>query len=228
MTKTRPLILIGDSAFAEVAYEYFTHDSPYEVVAFAVERAYLKRTELFGLPIVPFEDLPRLYSPGDHWFYAALVYTQLNRLRARLYRSAKDMGYAPASYVSPRAFVWRNVELGEHCFIFENNVVQPFAKIGANVVLWSGNHIGHHSVIRDHCFISSHVVVSGFCDVGAHCFFGVNAAVGNNVTVGADCLLGAGAAVVKDVPPDTLVRGTLSDLSKPISARRFSKVPEAA
>lgn len=36
--KTGKLVLIGDSAFAEVAYEYFTHDSPYEVVAFAVER----------------------------------------------------------------------------------------------------------------------------------------------------------------------------------------------
>jgi hypothetical protein len=29
---------------------------------------------------------------------------------------------------------------------------------------------------------------------------------------------------VKDVPADTLVRGNLSDLSKPLSARRFSKV----
>jgi sugar O-acyltransferase (sialic acid O-acetyltransferase NeuD family) len=226
--KDRKLILVGDSAFAEVAYEYFTHDSPYEVVAFAVERAFLKREELFGLPVVAVEDLPQKYAPADHSFFAALVYTQLNRLRARLYRTTKEMGYRPASYISPRAFVWRNVEIGEHCFIFENNVVQPFVKIGANVVLWSGNHIGHHSVIRDHCFISSHVVVSGFCDIGEHCFFGVNAALGNNVTVGADCLLGAGAAVVKDVPADTLVRGTLSDLSKPLSARRFSKVPEAA
>ncbi|MDY3559068.1 acetyltransferase [Gemmata sp. JC673] len=228
MQKDRKLILIGDSAFAEVAHEYFTHDSPYEVVAFAVERAFLTRTELFGKPVVPLEELPERYAPADHSFYAALVYTQLNRLRARLYRAAKEMGYRPASYVSPRAFVWRNVELGEHCFVFENNVIQPFVKIGANVVLWSGNHIGHHSAIAEHCFISSHVVVSGFCTVGAHCFFGVNATLGNNVTVGADCLLGAGATVVKDVPADTLVRGTLSDLSKPISARRFSKVPEAA
>ncbi len=30
------LVIVGDSAFAEVAYEYFTHDSPYTVVAFAV------------------------------------------------------------------------------------------------------------------------------------------------------------------------------------------------
>lgn len=228
MTKDRKLILLGDSAFAEVAFEYFTHDSTYEVVAFAVEGAYLKRTELFGRPIVALEDLTTSHHPADHWFYAAVVYTQLNRLRARLYQTAKGMGYRPASYVSPRAFVWRNVELGEHCFIFEDNVLQPFVKVGDNVVLWSGNHIGHHSTVGDHCFISSHVVVSGFCDIGPSCFVGVNATFGNNVTVGADCLVGAGAVVVKNVATDTLVKGNLSESGKAVSARRFFKVAEAA
>src|SRR5437588_672190 len=152
MSKDRKLILIGDSAFAEVAYEYFTRDSPYEVVAFSVEGAFLKREELFGLPVVPFEGIEERYPPAGHSFYAALVYTQLNRLRARLYEQARGKGYAPASYISPRAHVWPNVRIGEHCFVFEDNVVQPFARIGDDVVLWSGNHIGHHSAIGDHCF----------------------------------------------------------------------------
>ncbi len=227
MPKDRKLILIGDSAFAEVAYQYFTHDSPYEVVAFSVERAFLKRDRLFGLPVVPFEELERYCEPVAHSFYAALVYTNLNRLRARLYRETKAKGYNPASYVSPRAFVWPNVKLGEHCFIFENNVVQPFATLGDDVVLWSGNHIGHHSTIRDHCFISSHVVVSGFVDVGANAFVGVNAAVGNNVTIGADCLIGAGAVVVKNVPPDTIVKANHAETSK-ASAKAYFKVKDAA
>ena len=225
MRKNCKLIIGGDSAFAEIAYEYFTHDSAYEVVAFTVESEYLKRETLFGLPVVPFETLEKIYSPAEHRVYAAMVYTQLNRLRTRMSLQAKAKGYNLASYVSSRAFVWSNVEIGEHCFIFEDNTVQPFVKLGNNIVLWSGNHIGHHSKIGDHCFVSSHVVVSGFCDIGPNCFLGVNATIGNNVTLGADSFLGAGAVVVKDVPADTLVRGNLSDLSKPLSARRFSKVP---
>lgn len=207
MDKNKKLIIIGDSAFAEIAYEYFTHDSEYEVVAFSVEREYLKRDSLFGVEIVPFETLEEKFPPGEHHFYAANVYTQGNKLRARLYLEAKAKGYGAASYISSRAFVWRNVELGEHVFIFENNVVQPFVKIGDNVVLWSGNHIGHHSTIKAHNFISSHVVISGFCTVGERCFMGVNATVGNNINIGDDCVVGAAATIVGDVEDNQTVVG---------------------
>jgi sugar O-acyltransferase (sialic acid O-acetyltransferase NeuD family) len=217
------LIILGDSLFAEIAYEYFTVDSDYKVLAFAVERQYLKKDNLFGLPVVPFEDIESLYPPEEHHFYAALVYTQLNRLRTRLYQAAKTKGYQAASYISSRAFIWRNVEIGEHCFIFEDNTVQPFVKIGDNVVLWSGNHIGHHSIIRDNCFISSHVVVSGVCDIGESGFYGVNAAIGNNVTIGADCLIGAGATVIKDVPENTLIKGKQSEAAN-FTPRQYFKV----
>jgi len=207
MRKARKLVIIGDSAFAEVAYEYFSHESEYEVVAFSVEQSHLRRDRLFGLPVVPFETLETRYPPGEHRFFAAVAYTQNNALRARLYRAARQKGYEPASFISPRAFVWRNCEIGEHCFIFENNVIQPFARIGNDVILWSGNHIGHHSVIKDHCFLSSHVVLSGFVTVGESCFLGVNAAVANNVSIGDGCVIGAGALVLSDVEPGRTVLG---------------------
>jgi sugar O-acyltransferase (sialic acid O-acetyltransferase NeuD family) len=179
-------------------------------VAFAVEREFLTKDRLFDLPVVPLDELEARFPPARHAFYAALVYTQMNRLRTRLYETVKAMGYAPASYVSSRAFVWRNVKLGAHVFIFEDNTVQPFVTVGDNVVLWSGNHIGHHSTIGDNCFISSHVVVSGFCNVGRNCFIGVNATFGNNLDVGDDCLIGAGALIARDVAENTLVKGSLS------------------
>lgn len=202
------LIIAGDSAFAEVAFEYFTVDSAYEVVAFCVEREFLRRDTLFGVPVVALEGLEDHYAPQDHAFFAATVYTQGNRLRARLYATMKAKGYQPASFISPRAAVWRNAKIGEHCFIFEDNVIQPFTEIGDDVVLWSGNHIGHHATIGSHTFISSHVVISGFVNVGEYCFMGVNSAVGNNVRIGDRCTIGAGAVIVGDVPNGRVVSGT--------------------
>lgn len=223
--KKKKLVIVGDSAFAEVAYECFTHDSDYEVVGFSVESAFLKKDKLFGLPIVPFERLQEYFKPSAVDFYAALVYTQMNRLRTRLYREAKAKGYKPASYVSSRAFVWKNVVLGEHCFIFEDNTIQPFVKIGNNVVLWSGNHVGHHSVIQDNCFVASHAVISGFCNVGPGSFLGVNATISNNVTIGADNWIGLAATIVKDTSPNTLFKGQRSEAA-PTPAKEFFKVSE--
>ena len=211
MEKTDKLVILGDSAFAEIAWEYFDCDSPYQVVAFSVEKEYIKRDRFLDLPLVPFEELDRCFAPAVYKFFAANAYTQNNKLRARLYQAAKEKGFAPASFISPHAFVARSASLGEHCFVFEANVIQPRVRIGNNVVLWSGNHIGHHSSIADHCFISSHVVISGFVDVGAYCFFGVNSAVGNNLRIGDHCTIGAGATVLSDVASYKVVVGTLRD-----------------
>lgn len=199
MMKTQKIIIVGSGELAEIAYEYFTVDSEYEVVAFCAERQYLKDTELFGLPVVAFEDVHTLYAPSEHKAYVAVPYTQLNRVRTRLYKATKEKGYECVSYISSKAFVWRNVIVGENCFIFENNVVQYHCKLGNNIVLWSGNHIGHRTVIGDNCFISSHVVVSGFCTIGENCFFGVNSTLGDTVVIPRDTIVGSGAVIVKSL-----------------------------
>jgi sugar O-acyltransferase (sialic acid O-acetyltransferase NeuD family) len=224
--KSRKLVIVGDSAFAEVACEYFTHDSDYRVVAFSVERAYLKREALLGLPVVDFESLENRFPPSECDVFAAITYAQLNRLRTRLASAAKAKGYRLASYRSSRAFVWRNVKLGEHCFIFEDNTLQPFVSIGDNVVLWSGNHIGHHSSVSANCFISSHVVISGFCEIGANSFLGVNTTVSNNVKLGRDNWIGPGVTILKDTSEGALYGASEAEPSR-VSALRFFKVAAA-
>lgn len=221
MSRHPRLVIVGDSAIAEIAYEYFTHDSLYEVIGFSVGSAYLRKRELFGLPVVPFENVEETFDPPEHDVFVAVGYAEMNRVRARLAAEAKGKGYGLASYISSHAFVWHNVELGEHAFVFEDNVVQPFVRIGNNVTLWSGNHIGHHSVIGDNCFISSHVVVSGFCAIGDNCFLGVNSTVANNVTIGRDCLIGAGANVPRDVEAGGIYAGAATDRRDMTTYERF-------
>ncbi|HKY26626.1 MAG TPA: acetyltransferase [Pyrinomonadaceae bacterium] len=197
LERSEKIVIVGDGETAELAYEYFTHDSPHEVVAFSVEREYAKKDSLFGLPVVHFEEIERDYDPASHAAFVAVSYTQLNRVRARLYDKAKRKGYRFTSYVSSRAFVWHNVQIGENCFIMENNVLQYAVRVGNNVVLWSGNHVGHQTVIHDNVFVSSHVVISGYCEIGENCFLGVNSCLANNISIGKDCLIGMGAVVTK-------------------------------
>jgi sugar O-acyltransferase (sialic acid O-acetyltransferase NeuD family) len=192
------LIIVGEGETAELAYEYFTHDSNYKVVAFSAEKKFIKKTELFGLPVVAFEELERLYDPRKYKAFVAISYTQLNRIRTRLYKQVKQKGFAIVSYVSSKAFIWHNVEIGENCFIFENNVIQSHVKIGNNVILWSGSHVGHRTVVKDNCFASIQAAVSGFCEIGENCFLGVNCCVAGGLKIAKDCIIGAGAVVIRN------------------------------
>ena len=191
------LVIVGDGETAELAYEYFTYDSNFKVVAFSVEKAYLTKDCLFGLPVLPFENIECLYDPGKYEMFIAVSFIGLNRVRFRLYNIAKSKGYKLASYVSSKAFVWRNVTIGDNCFILENNILQYNVKIGNNVILWSGNHVGHRSIISDNCFIASQVTISGYCEVGENSFVGVNACIAPTVKIAKDCVIGAGAVVLQ-------------------------------
>lgn len=205
------LIIVGDSLFAEIAHEYFAYDSDYEVVAFSVSQDHMTRSEFHGLPVVPLERLRDELDPAAHDVYAAITYGDVNRLRARLAQEAKAQGFGLASYVSSRAFVWRNVELGEHCFVFEDNTIQPFVKVGSNVVMWSGNHIGHHTTIGDNVFIASHAVISGSVHVGDNSFVGVNTTVVNDIAVGQDNWLGPHVVITRETEPNSFWRPARSD-----------------
>jgi sugar O-acyltransferase (sialic acid O-acetyltransferase NeuD family) len=222
---TKQLVIIGDGEFAEIAYEYFTVDSPYEVKAFAVEQEHLKKHELFGLPVVPFETVETVYPPAEYDCFVAVTYTRLNRVRAKLFRAAIEKGFQAATYVSSHAFVWRNVEIGRNCFVFENNVLQYSSVIGDNVVLWSGNHIGHRARVAEDCFISSHVVVSGYAEIGPRSFVGVNASIGDFVKIAADNVIGAGAVVLKNTLPEKVYRGNPAVAAEVSSLRAFNVRP---
>jgi len=215
----KPLIIFGSGDIAQIAHYYFSSDSNYEVVAFTVDAAYITGTEFCGLPAVPFEELANLYSPDTHEIFIALSYSKLNQLRKEKYLAAKALGYRIASYVSSHATVLNEGRIGDNCFILEDNTIQPFVTIGNNVTLWSGNHIGHHSTIHDHCFIASHVVISGGVDIGESCFIGVNATLRDHIKVGEKCVIGAGALLFADAEPEGVYIGQASERAKVPSTR---------
>lgn len=208
--KHRQVVIFGIGEIAELADYYFSCDTQYEVVGFTVDRAFLKQAEFRGRPVVAFEDVGEKFPPDRHAMFVAVSYAKINAVRTEKVAAARAKGYQLASYLSSRATVFPEFELKENCFILEDNTIQPFASVGANVTLWSGNHIGHHSVIEDDVFLASHVVVSGGVRIGRGSFVGVNVTIRDHVTIGQRCVLGAGALVLEDQPDLSVVapRGT--------------------
>ncbi len=192
------VIIFGVLDTAELAHFYLQNDSEHEVVAFAVHKEYLKEEQFKGLPVVAFEEVEQLFPPETYAFFAPMTGRNMNRNREKVYLDAKARGYSFISYISSRATVFDRSLIGDNCFILEDNTIQPYTTIGNNVVLWSGNHIGHHGRIRDHVFFTSHVVLSGHCDVGSYSFFGVNATVRDYLNIAPGTLAGMASALTKD------------------------------
>ncbi|HUP22831.1 MAG TPA: acetyltransferase [Thermoanaerobaculia bacterium] len=192
------LVIFGAGDIARLAHFYFSRDSPHKVAGFAVDEEYREGEQFDGLPLVSAARLLDEFPPDRYQAFVALSYARMNRLRAEKYRWMLEQGYACVSYVSSRCSLLTEHPIGANCFILEDNTIQPYCRIGNDVTLWSGNHIGHDSVIEDHCFISSHVVVSGWVRVRSYSFLGVNSTLRDNITIGESCLIGAGAVVLGD------------------------------
>lgn len=196
--KNKKLVIFGIGDIAQIANYYFEIDSNYDVVAFTVNKEFIKEDTFENKKIIPFEQLTEIYSTEEVEVFIALSYASMNTVRERIYNEVKSLGYIVASYISSKCSYLSQFKPGENAFIFEDNTVQPFVKIGDNVTLWSGNHIGHHSVIESHNFVSSHVVISGHCHIKSNCFLGVNSTLAHKVTLEKGTLLGAGVIMSKN------------------------------
>lgn len=212
------LLIFGNQQTAIMAHHYFETDSEYDVVAFVVDQEFLADTQLQGLPVYSLERAIEIFSPDQFEFFIAIGYSKMNQAREYSYLKIKNHGYKLASYVSSRCTWLSDSSPGDNCMILENNTIQPFSQIGNNVILWSGNHLGHHSTILDHCFVSSHVVISGNVQIGHHCFLGVNSTITDGINVAPYTLLGAGVIITKDtkahgvyVPPKAISLEKTSD-----------------
>lgn len=218
----KKLVIVGTGLFGQVVWTYFRHGGEYETVAFAAEREYAqKQREFCGLPVVEFETLEQRFPPEACHVFVAVGFRQLNRIRARLFAAAKAKGYTCATYVHASVVRWPETTFGENVFVFEDNTLQPFVTVGDDTILWSGNHVGHHSTIGAHCFITSHVVISGSCSVGDYSFLGVNATLRDGIRIGARNIIGPGSLILKDtadaavyLPKGTEPRDLTSDKVK--------------
>lgn len=204
---TNKVIIFGNSDSAELAHYYLTNDSNYEVVAFTVNQEYLTEDTFHNLPVVPFENLESIYFPSEYLFFAPMTGVKMNTVRKNIYEEGKKKGYEYISYVSSKATVCGNT-IGENCFILEDNTLQPFTSIGNNVVMWSGNHIGHHGKIEDHVFFTSHIVLSGHCHVKERAWLGVNATIRDGVTIGEGSLIAMGSLITKNTDDNGFYMGS--------------------
>lgn len=220
--ESRKLVIVGAGETAEMAGHYFSKDTEYEVISYCVERDFIASETFCGKPVVALEDLDGRYSATEVDVFVAASFTKLNRVRERLIERVESLGYKLASYVSPHAYVEDNAVIGPNCFVLEDNTIQYGVSIGKGSVLWSGNHVGHRTEIAENVFVSSHVVISGFCKIGQRSFLGVNSSLNDGIRIEEDVVVGSGAVVTKHCQTQGVYVGSPAKrLEKRTSLRAF-------
>lgn len=188
-------IIFGNKDTAELAYYYLTKDYNLDIECFTVHERFITSNTFNGVPVVPFEEVIKIYTPQNYNFFAPIYASNMNLIRENIYNEIKSYGYNFISYISSKAYTW-NCEIGDNCFILEGCNIQPFSKIGNNVMIWSFSHIGHHSEVCDNVFISSNVVVAGHNKIEQYSFLGSNCTTKEYTTIPEGTMIGQDTSVI--------------------------------
>lgn len=220
------IVIFGTGEIAELAHYYFENDSEYDVCGFIVDDEYYDKQIFRKLPVVKKSECVDVFPPIEYKAHVALSYSQLNRRREKKYTEMKKLGYKLVSYVCSKSVFWPDLEIGDNCFILENQTIQPTVKIGNNVVIWSTNHLGHNCIIKDHVYLSSGIVISGHTEIGTRTFVGVNSSFKDFIKIDQDCFITMGSVVTKNVSENSTVIGSEifnsdSDVNKKLKFKYF-------
>lgn len=202
----KKVIIFGTKDTAQLAKFYIENDTSDQVVAFCVSSEHKTMDKFEGLPVYDFENIESYFSTKEYYFFAPMTGVKMNSIREKIFNQIKEKGYSFYSYISSKATVLTK-KIGQNCFILEDNTIQPFVTIGDNVVMWSGNHIGHHSQIKDHVFFTSHVVLSGHCEVGENSWLGVNSTIRDFIKIAPQTLVAMGAMITKNTETNGFYMG---------------------
>ena len=152
-------------------------------------------------------DLPDLLDEGWTDAFISVGSVGDTRLRRKLYRMVKDIGFAVPVIVDPSAVVSADSVIEEGVFIGKRSVVNSGTTIGTGSILNTGAVIEHDCKIGDFSHISTGSILCGNVFVGMDSHIGAGSVVRQEVNIGNNVLIGAGSVVVGDVPDSVKAYG---------------------
>jgi len=198
----KKIIIYGNGSFAKLMSYYFSVDSQYEVVAFTVDSPFVTNESCYGLPLIAFENIEKIYPVSDYLMFVAIGYKNM-RNREILFKNAKDKGYELVNYISSKAITYPDLSIGENNVVMADVNIEPFVSISKNNIFWSKTLICHNSIIGNHNYFSPNSILSGNVIIKDLCFFGTKSSVIDGITINNESFLVSGSVLLKDTTPHT-------------------------
>ena len=193
--KDKKLIIYGVGKFTDFICYSFMNDSDYTIIAQCVEGNYLSKaneTE-HEYPLVNFDNLEETFLPED---FELFITVGDDKIRERIYETAKKKHYKLATYISTSSIVPKNLITGDNVYIGEKTGIQPFVEIKDNTFIIGAN-IGHHCKIGKNSILSV-CTLGAEVMVGDNCFIGLNATIRPRITIGAKNIIGMNCSITSN------------------------------
>lgn len=194
----KQILIFGVGRGADTARRYIQSDTQYDIVGYVVDPQYLNAPVFHDRPVVTIDDATRAFPQEKVCAFVPMGAARMSAQRTEKYQLLKSLGYRFISYVHSSNAGAQHTEIGENCFILENQSLNFDAAIGDNVVMWSGCQIGDRSRVGNNVYTGAHVVINGDVEIGEGSYLGSNCTISHGVHIGARSFIGANALISQD------------------------------
>jgi sugar O-acyltransferase (sialic acid O-acetyltransferase NeuD family) len=209
---TEPIVIVGAGGFGREVIDIIdainaqAHAPVWDVVGVvddAPTKVNLERLERRGTPFLGATDEPLAWPNRVHY----VVGIGSPRVRHMIADRYDDALMRAATLVHPSATRGFDVRVGEGSVICAGVRLTTNIELGRHVHLNLNATVGHDTTVRDFVTVNPLASISGDCLIDSGVLVGVAGVVLNGLTVGKNATVGGSACVVRDVPPDVVVKG---------------------
>ncbi|MFC0099920.1 acetyltransferase [Micromonospora marina] len=162
-----------------------------------------KRAESFGAPYLGTVAALGQLPPETH----VVLGLGDPRVRQKVSAQVDAYGRPAASLVHPDATVGPDLVSAEGLVVFAGGRITTNVTAGRHLHVNQNATLAHDCVVGDHVSLHPLAAVSGDCRLDTAALIGAGAVVLPGLRVGTGATVGAGACVVRDVPPEIVVKG---------------------
>jgi len=193
------ILLIGAGGHCKVVLDVLLKIKGYEVAGIIDIKENLG-TKVFGVSVMGTDaDLPHFFKSGIKYCFISVGSVGNPHLRIKLFNLAKKLGFVFPNLINPAAKVSANVMLGEGNYIAPGVIINAGTQIGNNCIINTGVIIEHDCRIGNFVHLSPGSILSGGVCVENYSHIGVGSVVIQNLTIGENVIVGAGSVVTKNI-----------------------------
>ena len=190
------VVVLGASGHAKVVLEILEEMGNFEIIGCTTAAA--ASHEILRYPVLGGDDiLPALFASGTSHAFVAVGD---NRIRQKVIRRIRDLGFTLVSAVSRSALVSPRARLGEGVAVMPRATINVDSLVDDGAIINTGATVDHDCIVGECAHIAPGVNLAGNVKVGQGAFLGIGSCAIPGVAIGAWAMVGAGAAVLGDLP----------------------------